>query len=81
MKNLYFEEFIFLVQPPPNEIKNKMSCASSSLLESLLNDSSQLNLSQIKKIYVSLEEYQINLCLINEENTSLSRAFSAIGTT
>ena len=56
-----------------------MSCTSSSLLESLLNESSHLNLSQIKTIYASLEDYQINLCSINESNTSLTRAFSVIG--
>lgn len=50
----------------------------NGLLESLLNDSS-LNLSQIKNIYASFEEYQINLCSITDENTSLSKAFSFIG--
>lgn len=52
--------------------------SSNDLLESLLNNSS-LNLSQIKSIYSSLEGYQINLCSLGEANTSLSRAFSAIG--
>ena len=53
--------------------------SSNDLLESLLTNSS-LNLSQIKSIYSSLEDYQINLCSLSEANTSLSRAFSAIGT-
>lgn len=55
------------------------SSSSLSLLESFLNESSKFNLSQIKKIYASLEDYQINLCSINDNNTSLTRAFSAIG--
>ena len=38
-----------------------------------------MNLSQIKSIYASLENYHINLCSINENNASLIRAFSVIG--
>lgn len=58
-----------------------MAEEASLLLESLLNDSS-INYSQIKNIYNSLEDYQINLCSLNDNdsNTSLTRAFSAIGT-
>ena len=53
--------------------------SSNDLLEALLTNSS-FNLSQIKSIYSSLEDFQINLCSLSEANTSLSRAFSAIGT-
>ena len=55
-----------------------MSLSANDLLESLLNESS-LNLSQIKSIYSSFEDYQVNLCSLSEANTSLTRAFSAIG--
>lgn len=52
--------------------------SSNDLLESLLNDYS-LNCSQIKNIYSSFEDYEINLCSLSETNTSLTQAFSVLG--
>lgn len=65
------------LKPRPIQLRNKM--LSSTILEGLL-DHSSMNLSQIKKIYSSFEEYQVHLCLFNDSNTSLARAFSSIGT-
>lgn len=59
-------------------MSSKTSC-HFNLLEGLLNDSS-MNFSQIKKIYASFDDYQIDLCSFSDSNTALEHSFSFIGT-